>query len=94
MPVLRIEHSVPSYESWKAAFDSDPVNRKQSGVTRYHILRSLDDPNHVMIDLEFNTKSEAEALLAAMQRIWANIQGSVIFTPKARIVEVVESVDL
>jgi hypothetical protein len=35
MAILRIEHRVPSYESWKQAFDSDPVDRKGSGVRRY-----------------------------------------------------------
>ena len=94
MIILRIEHSVPNYEGWKAAFDSDPVNRKQSGVQRYSILRSLDDPNHVMIDLEFNTRAEAEALLAAMRQIWTRIQGTIIFTPHAQIVEIVETQEL
>lgn len=32
MTILRIEHGVPSFEGWKKAFDSDPVNRKKMGV--------------------------------------------------------------
>jgi hypothetical protein len=91
MPILRIEHSVPDFAGWKAAFDSDPVDRKQSGVRRYQILRSLDDPNYVMIDLEFDTKSQAEALLAAMRAVWGRVAGSVMSNPQARIVEMVES---
>lgn len=91
MAILRIEHPVPNYETWKQAFDSDPVGRKQSGVRRYHILRAMDDPNYVMIDLEFDTKSEAEALLAAMRAVWGRVQGTVMWDPQARIVEVVES---
>ena len=52
MPTVRIEHAVPNFEQWKRAFDSDPVNRKGSGVRGYQVLRAQDDPNHVMIDLE------------------------------------------
>jgi hypothetical protein len=94
MPILRIQHPVPNYEGWKAAFDSDPVGRERSGVRRYQILRSLDDPNFVMIDLEFDTKGEADALLAAMRQVWSRVQGSIMSNPQAYIVEQVESIEL
>ncbi|HST03141.1 MAG TPA: hypothetical protein VLQ48_00210 [Chloroflexia bacterium] len=91
MPILRIEHPVPSFDGWKAAFDSDPADRKRSGVRRYWILRSVDDPNYVMIDLEFDTTSEAEALLAAMRIVWNRVEGQIMWNPQARIVETVET---
>lgn len=91
MSILRIEHRVADYDSWKAAFDSDPVGRKRSGVRRYHILRAVDDPNHVMIDLEFDTVSEAEALLNGLRTVWSQIEGTVIWNPQAHIVEVAET---
>jgi hypothetical protein len=47
MPFVRIEHTVPNFEKWKQAFDSDPVDRKGSGVRRYQVLRAQDDPNLV-----------------------------------------------
>ncbi len=39
MYILRIEHGVPDYESWKAAFDRDPIGRERSGVARYRVMR-------------------------------------------------------
>jgi hypothetical protein len=90
MPTLRIEHQVPNYDGWKKAFDSDPVGRERSGVRRYSILRGIDDPSYVMIDLEFDSREEAEALLAGMRQVWSRVQGSVIVEPHARIVETVE----
>ena len=90
MPLLRIEHRVPDYEGWKQAFDSDPADRKGSGVKHYSIMRSIDDPQHVLIDLEFDTAREAEALLALMRQIWNQVQGKVILEPRATIVEIVE----
>ncbi|HEY7834781.1 MAG TPA: hypothetical protein VIG30_14505 [Ktedonobacterales bacterium] len=91
---LRIEHAVLNYDAWKQAFDSDPVGRKQSGVRRYVIARSVDDPNLVVIDLEFDTPSQAQGLLTAMRGVWGRVEGSLIQSPRAQIVEVVETHDL
>jgi len=90
MYILRIEHPVPNYAGWKQAFDSDPVGREKSGVRRYQILRPVDDPNYVMIDLEFDTAGQAEALLAAMRIVWGRVEGTIMMNPQARIVEAVE----
>lgn len=89
MHVLRIEHPVPNYDTWKAAFDSDPIGRERSGVRRYRILRASDDPNYVMIDLEFDSASEAESVHAALRELWSSVD--VMHSPQARIAEAVES---
>jgi len=94
MYVLRIEHPVPDYAGWKKAFESDPAGRKKSGVRRYQILRPVDNPNYVMIDLEFDTTKEAEALLAAMRLIWGRVEGTAMSDAKVRIVEAVETTAL
>ncbi len=60
---LQIEHKLPNFEGWKKVFESDPVNRKKSGVRRYKIFRPFDDPNYVIIDLEFDNLKEAEETL-------------------------------
>jgi hypothetical protein len=91
MYILRIEHPVPDFGGWKKAFDSDPVGRKKSGVRRYRVLRPIDDANYVMIDLEFDTASQAEALLAAMRVVWGRVEGKIMMNPQARIVEAVET---
>jgi hypothetical protein len=93
MFTLRIEHSVPSFEGWKKAFDGDPVGREKSGVRRYRIQRPINDPNYVMVDLEFDTASQAEALLAAMRVVWSRVQGKVLMDPHSRILDEVESVE-
>jgi len=91
MYILRVEHQVPDFDGWKEAFDSDPIGRKQSGVRRYRVLRPIDDPNYVMIDLEFDSLNEAESVRAALQGLWSRVQGQVMTDPRVRIVEVVES---
>lgn len=89
MYILRIEHPVSSYDGWKEAFDSDPIGRKRSGVRRYRVMRATDDPNYVMIDLEFDSASEAEAAHTALRELWDRVE--VMHSPQARIVEAVES---
>ncbi len=91
MYILRIEHPVPNFDGWKKAFDNDPVGREKSGVRRYRVLRPIDDANYVMIDLEFDTASQAEALLAAMRAVWGRVEGKIMMNPQARIVEAVET---
>jgi hypothetical protein len=91
MFILQIEHPVPNFEGWKQAFDSDPVGRQQAGVRRYRILRPIDDPNFAMIELEFDSVGEAEALLAALRNVWSRVEGTIMENPRYRIIEVVES---
>jgi hypothetical protein len=93
MAILRIEHPVPDYDAWKRAFDGDPVGRERSGVRRYRVSRPIEDPNYVMIDLEFDTVGQAEALLDALRGTWTQVEGTIIRDPKARIVETVETTE-
>lgn len=91
MTILQIEHRIRNFDTWKAAFESDPAGREKSGVRRYRILQSIDDPNYVMIDLEFESAVEAETLLATMRGVRSRVEGTIMTNPQARIVEVVES---
>ena len=93
MYVLHIEHPVPNYEGWKRAFDSDPMGRAQAGVRRHRVLRAVDEPNYVVIDLEFDTAAQAEALLTRLRGLWDRVAGEVMTDPQARIVEIVEQRD-
>jgi hypothetical protein len=94
MPTLHIEHPTPDFDTWKRAFDSDPAGRQRSGVRRYQVSRALDDPNYVMIDLEFDTREQAEGLLRVMQGIWGRPDHQLTRSQQTRIVEVVESTEL
>jgi hypothetical protein len=91
MVILQIEHPTPNFETWKKAFDSDPAGRKKGGVLRYKVLTKVDDPNYVIIDLEFDTLNEAENFLNLLRNLWNRVEGKVMTNPQARIVEVVEA---
>ena len=94
MHVLHIEYPVPDNDAWKAAFDRDALDRAGSGVRRYRVLRPADDPNHVIIELDFDGACEAEAYLAALQRaVYSSREASAVVGsgPQTRVVEVVEA---
>ncbi len=91
MPILHIEHLVDDYDAWKLnAFDADPIGRERSGVRSHRISRSADDPNFLMIELEFGSMREAEAMQTALRRLWRNPLVRVR-EPTARIIETVDT---
>ena len=92
MPILRIEHKVPNFDGWKKAFESDPAGRQKSGVRRYRIYRPLDDPNYVIIDLEFDNLNDAQAMLADLRKLWNKVEGTVMVNPQTQMLDIVESV--
>jgi hypothetical protein len=91
MPILHIQHQVADFDTWKRnAFDADPIGRAKSGVVRHRISQSSSDPNYVLIELEFATMPEAEAMHAALRNLWRNPLAH-IESPSARIIETVEA---
>ena len=92
MPILQIEHRVRDFDAWKKAFDSDPVGREERGVLRYRIARAIDDPNLVLVDLEFDSSGEAQVFQTGLRDLWSRIEREgIIESPRARIVEEVEA---
>jgi ribose 5-phosphate isomerase len=92
MFILQIEHPVPDFSGWKRAFDSDPLNRKESGVKGYRIFRVTDNENQVVIELEFDDINKAKEMHEALKKIWSRVQGSIINNPQSKILEAIESI--
>jgi ribosomal protein L35AE/L33A len=93
VPVLQIEHPVRDFETWKAAFDDGRERRQEGKVRRYEVYRPVDDPNYIAVDLEFDSRDEAEAFKLGLEEMWRSPQAARVLggTPRARIVDVVES---
>jgi hypothetical protein len=77
MHVLQIEYPIRDFDTWKAAFDRFSDKRRRSGVRRHQIFQPADDPNYVVLDLEFESESEAEAYLGWLRReVWSTREAS------------------
>ena len=91
MHILQIEHPVPDFDAWKRVFDSDPGRREQAGVLRYRVMRPVDDARYAIVELEFDSADQAEAMLVTLRELWGRVEGRIMTDPQARIVETVES---
>jgi hypothetical protein len=92
MFTLQIEHAIKDFDMWKASFDSDPVDRAGSGVVTHRIGRPVDDARYVVVELDFESREQAEGLLAKLQEtVWdsPDVAPALSGSPKTRIVELV-----
>ena len=94
MVTLRVEHKVATYDGWKKVFDSDPMNRKQSGVKRYRIYQPTDNTNFVIIELDFDNLEQTQAAKTALQNIFPKIEDNLIFGAQLKIMNDPESKEL
>jgi ribosomal protein L35AE/L33A len=91
MLILQIEHEVLNFDAWKKAFEADPVNRKKSGVLGYKVFQKAENPNYVIVHLEFDNLKEAEDTLTALRKLWENVEGKITISPQTTILKLVES---
>jgi hypothetical protein len=94
MATLHIEHSIVDFDVWNAAFERFAEFREQSGVRGHRLQRPVDDPNYVVIDLDFDTTGEAERFLEFLQKkVWSSPENApaLIGTPQTKILEPAES---
>jgi hypothetical protein len=90
VPTLHIEHAITDFDTWNAAFERFAEFRQQSGVREQRIQRPVDDPRYVVIDLDFDTVSEAEKFLGFLQvNVWSSSGNAPALagTPQTKILE-------
>lgn len=72
MTTLHIEHPITDFETWAAAFDRFAGARRQAGVRSHRVQQPVDDPNYVVIDLDFDSAGQATAFLQFLRAsVWA-----------------------
>jgi hypothetical protein len=92
MTTLRIEHAITDYQLWKKAFDGFAEARARAGVRSCAIRLPADDPNYLMLDLEFDTAGAAGTFAEFLtQHVWSSPTTSpgLAGAPKTRILNLV-----
>jgi hypothetical protein len=74
MATVHIENTVRDFEEWKATFDKFDRFRAEKNTRSYRVSRQVDEPNNVVIDLDFDSVEEATEFRAALQKIWQTPQ--------------------
>jgi hypothetical protein len=90
MTTLHIEHAITDFGLWQAAFDRFAGVREQSGVRAARIQRPVDDPQQVVVDLDFDTADDAAGFLAFLQtNVWSSATNApaLVGTPRTTILE-------
>ncbi len=90
MATLHIEHAISDFELWRGAFERFEQYRTQAGVRAQRIQRPLDDPNYVVIDLDFDTVGAAERFRDFLTTtVWSSRDKSPALAgaPQTRILE-------
>lgn len=72
MPTLHIEHPITDFATWSSAFGRFAEVRRAAGVRAERVLQPVDDPQRVVVDLDFDTVEEALRFRAFLEtEIWA-----------------------
>ena len=74
MTTVRIQNTVRDFGQWKAVFDKFDRFRAEKGARAYRMSRLVDDPNNVVVDLDFDSVEEATAFRTALETIWQSPQ--------------------
>jgi len=94
MFTLNIEHPISDFDTWRRAFDGFADMRSRSGVLSHTVRQPVDNPAYVLIDLDFDTASQAAHLLEFLRtRVWTNTANSPALAgaPITRILEIREN---
>ncbi|OGF53104.1 MAG: cyclase [Candidatus Fraserbacteria bacterium RBG_16_55_9] len=59
MPYVLVRHKVTNYASWKTVFDQDGATRQANGSQGGRLFRNAQDPNEVVILLEWSDLEKA-----------------------------------
>jgi hypothetical protein len=90
MVTLHIQHAITDFDTWTSAFQRFGDARSNAGVRSERILRPVDDPKFVVIELDFDTTGEARSFQGFLTtQVWANPKNApgLAGTPETMILE-------
>jgi hypothetical protein len=93
MTVLVVQHKVRDFDAWKLVFDEDESRRREHGAQRHWVYRTVEDPDDVVVAVEFPSVDAARSfvedpgLREAMGR--AGVQGE----PHVHVRDEVEAIE-
>ena len=87
MTTVLIKHPVEDYDKWKNAFDAFIDNRKAGGEKSYHIYRTINNQNNVVVIFEWDNAENAITFLQSDQLKAAMQQAGVAGPPDINIME-------
>ena len=62
--IALIRHRVADYDAWKTTYDGFAPVQAEHGVHAHQVLRSIEDPNEVVVTHTFDSREAAHAFFA------------------------------
>jgi hypothetical protein len=63
MTILVVHHRVRDFDAWKPIFDEHESARRMHGASRHWVYQTADDPNDVVVAVEFPSPDRAQEFL-------------------------------
>jgi heme-degrading monooxygenase HmoA len=89
MPYILVRHKVQDYAKWRPVYDQHDATRKSGGQQGHRVFRSADNPNEIVILLEWDTAAKARQftqspdLREAMERAGVTERPDIVFLNEA-----------
>ena len=90
MTTLHIEHAISDFGTWSAAFERFAEARATFGVRAQRVQQPIDDPNYIVVDLDFDTPDEASRFLGFLRaKVWSTASNApaLVGAPQAKILQ-------
>ncbi|MEU0092434.1 hypothetical protein [Kribbella sp. NPDC006257] len=70
MITVHVVNQISDYDAWKQAFDRYDGARRDHHVLAYRISQPADDDHAVYVDLDFQSRHDADEFVHLLERIW------------------------
>ena len=89
MATLHIRHGITDFDTWASAFSRFADARRDAGVRGFRVLRPVDDPAYVVIELDFDTREAAESFRDFLHtNVWIpGVSPALVGTPETMVLE-------
>lgn len=79
--IVMVEHTCNDFAAWRPVFDEHADVRTAHGCTSEQVYQNADDPNRVMIVMEWPSREAAEGFMADSSLADAMQRGGVLAPP-------------
>ena len=93
MTVLVVQHRVRDFDAWKPVFDEHESSRREHGAQRHWLYRTVEDPNDVVVAVEFPSVDAARSFTQDPGLREAMERGGVEGEPHVHLRDEVEAVE-
>ena len=93
MPLILVRHTVSDFATWKPSYDEHAAMRKDAGSKGGQVFRSADNPQEVVVLLEWDDLQNAKAFAASADLRAAMEQAGVVGQPDILFLDEIEQSD-